>query len=84
MHGAHRADNDAKRGDDRGENDPGAKPIDEAADTDRKERSDQRGPQVQLCVIDAANLQIGNERLSDEAEALCSSRKRADHGRGRE
>ena len=61
-----------------------AEAIDEAADADREQRSDQRGPQVQLRVIDAADLQIGDQRLGDEAEALRPARQRADHGRRRE
>ncbi len=44
----------------------------------------ERRPQIQLRVIDAADLQIGDQRLGDEAEALRPARQRADHGRCRE
>ena len=47
-------------------------------------RSDQRRPQIQLRVVDAADLQIGDQRLGDETEALRPARQRADHGRRRE
>ena len=83
LHGAHRTDDDAERGDDGRQHDAGAEPIDEAADADREERSDERGPQVELRVIDAADMKIGDERLGDEAKSLRPSRQRADHGGGR-
>ena len=83
-HRAHRADDDAERGGDGGQDDPRAEAIDEAADADREDRADERRPQIQLRVIDAADAEIGDQRLGDEAEALRPARQRADHGRRRE
>ena len=54
-HRAHRAHDDAERGGDGREHDARAEAIDEAADADRKHRADQRRPEIQLRVVDAAD-----------------------------
>ena len=38
--------------------------------TDREQRSDQRRPQVQLRVVDAADAEIGDQRLGDEPQLV--------------
>ena len=79
---AHQENRDAERSGDGAEDHPAAESIDETADTDRARGADERRPQVQLCVIDAADLEIGEQRLGDEAETLGAAGERADH-RGR-
>ena len=84
LRAAHHADDHAEPGDDRGQHDARAETIDETADPDREQRSDQRRPQIELRVLDAADLQIRDQRLGHQAEALRPARQGADHGRRRE
>ena len=64
------------------EHDPAAESIDEAADADRARGADERRPEIQLRVIDAADVEIGEQRFGDEAQTLRAPGQRADH-RGR-
>ncbi len=58
---------------------PAAESIDEAADADRARGADERRPQIQLRVIDAADVEIGEQRFGDEAQTLRAPGQRADH-----
>ena len=64
------------------QNHPAAETIDEPPDADRACSADQRGPEIQLSVIDATDLEIGEKRFGDQAEALRSARQGAHHGGG--
>ena len=81
---AHHADDDTEQSGDGGQHDARTETIDEAADADREERPDQRRPKIELCVFDAADLEVSNQRLGDQAQALCPARQCADHRRGRQ
>src|SRR5215470_14104305 len=79
MRRTHAEDNRRQRNGDDSQNNPAAEAIDQPADADREERADQGGPKVYAREVDAIDLQIAQERLGYESEALCAAGQRADH-----
>ena len=53
-----------------------------AADAEREERADERGPEIDGRVRHAPEAELAQQRLGDETEALRASGQRADHRRG--
>ena len=65
------------------EHSPRAEPIEQPAAGQAEGRAQQRGPQVDGRVGDLIQLQIGEKRLGDQAQAVRASGQRGDHGSGR-
>ena len=61
------------------QDDAAAGAVDQLADADAEERADECGDEIDLRERDAADLQISQERLGDEAETLGAAGQRADH-----
>jgi hypothetical protein len=63
----HRTHHHSQGDRDRREHAAGAEAIDQAADADGEQGTDQRRPQVHLSVVNASDLQVGDQRLGDQA-----------------
>ena len=80
MRGAHSEDNGRERNTNGRQDYPASETIDQSPHADREERTDQGGPKIYTGEVDAIDLQIAQEWLGYESEALRAAGQSADHG----